>query len=272
MPKELVHVLLARDVAARLAGTAWAGPLGACPNALAWGAVFPDFLYYPAGLATPDWARRSAAVLHGAAGGDLLGPARAALDAAGTQPDPRPWRAFAAGLASHVFGDAALHPAVEAATGDWDHPDPARRTDIRRAHYRLETLLDLALAGPAMVREFSFRKALSGLEADAAALHRAAWHGLPGGTQGCGRDALTAWSLRAGISFALLHGLFAWPPAARLAHALAPRLPAPLRRDAALFYAPQLEREAAALDPAPWRGRCAEAAAGAARWLAGEAS
>jgi len=162
VPREITHVLLAREVASRLAGTAWEAPLAACPAALALGSVFHDLLYFPAGREHAAEAARAVALLHGRGGSDTLLPVKAVLRAAqaltanapvpapGPTPGPTthpapnsaPYLAFAAGLASHIFTDAVFHPFVNFHAGDPRQAEPLARSRAQIRHRRLEALMD----------------------------------------------------------------------------------------------------------------------------------
>lgn len=139
MPNIATHLLLAGRVLRR-----WAAPGADAPfplhdararGAFLHGALSPDAGYFPRG------DRLFSELAHLARTGDL---ARALVEEAHTSAQ----RAHAWGWLTHLLGDLAIHPLVNAAHGERVHGSRARpvtSTDDEAGHMRLEYGLDAAL-------------------------------------------------------------------------------------------------------------------------------
>lgn len=244
MPKEVVHWMVAKRAGELLSGTPFGPALSRCPNGLLLGAVWHDILFYlrgehPAGLAALPHR------LHGSHGEDtfeLLRLQAAHLHAKKDQPLPT---AVFVGLASHIFADAIIHPMVYHLTGNYYDPDEKRRTGAVRRHRALECLLDMVAAGgPEAVLGQSLRELVNGLEGP---LSLAVAPDPLAGLAGC-----TPQQVRKGVQDALdtyctMQALCRMSTLARLLRDVSGILPDGLREIAALFYAPQLYEQRAAV-------------------------
>jgi len=244
MPKEIVHWLVADRAAQLLSGGPFAPALARCPKGLRLGAVWHDILFYlrgehPAGLtALPHRLHGS----HGEDSFELLRLQAAHLHARRDQPLPT---AFFVGLASHIFADATLHPLVYHLTGNYYDTDEGRRTGAIRRHRALEGLLDMVAAGgPEAVLGLSLRELVTGLEGS---LDLAVPPQAVAALAGCTVPAAKAALVAALDTYCTMQGLFRMPTLGSLLHDLGWLLPGSLREIAALFYAPQLYEQSAAV-------------------------
>jgi len=254
LPKEITHRLIAKATASLLADTPWEGPLAACPNCLALGAVFHDLLFYPAGPLSPRGFKDIAAVLHGKNGQDTFAAVKRILAHVSASKHPGPLLAFLAGIITHIHADAVFHPLVYYLTGNDRDPNPGKRDTATARHRRLETLMDLYFCGLENIKKFSFTPVLRNLEAPAETLFSPAYEGLP---EAKGQEAkLVARTTACLKSFAKLHDLFARQGLASLMYAAHNLMPRSFKKNAALFYAPRIlrfmpriEKEIVYLDP-----------------------
>jgi len=266
MPKEITHWLIAEATASLLADTPWKGPLAANPNCLKLGAVFHDILFYPAGPGAPKGFEDIAPALHGRHGQDGFAVVRRILPHVSAADHPGPLLAFLAGLISHIHADAVFHPLVYYFTGNDRDPDPVKRDEATAGHRRLETLMDLYFCGIENIKKFSFRPVLGNLEAPAESLFKSAYEGL---LEARGREeALVARTTSCLKSFAWLHDVFARQGLAFLMYAAYGLMPRAFKKNAALFYAPQmlrhlhlLERDISYQDPVTGEEQLASCAA-----------
>lgn len=245
MPKEIVHWQVADRAAQLLSGGPFAPALARCPKGLRLGAVWHDILFYlrgdhPAGLTALPHR------LHGSHGEDtfeLLRLHAAHLHARRDHPLPT---AFFVGLASHIFADATLHPLVYHLSGNYYDADEQRRTGAIRRHRALEGLLDMVAAGgPDAVLGQSLRELVTGLEGS---LDLAVPPQAVAALAGCAVPAAKTAVADALDTYCTMQGLFRMPTLARLLHDIGWLLPGSLRELAALFYAPQLYGQSAAVE------------------------
>ncbi len=244
MPKEIVHWMVAGRAAELLSGGPYAPALARCPKGLRLGAVWHDILYYlrgehPAGLkALPHRLHGS----HGEGTFELLRLQARHLHARKDQPLPT---AFFVGLASHIFADAAMHPLVYHLTGNYYDLDEKRRTGAVRRHRALECLLDMVAAGgPEAVLGQSLRELVAGLEGP---LDLACPSEAVASLAGCAPKAARLGLAEALDTFCTMQSLCRMPTLSRLLRELSTLLPDSLREIAALFYAPQLYEQSAAV-------------------------
>lgn len=244
MPKEVVHWMVAERAAGLLASGPFGPALARCPNGLKLGAVFHDVLFYLRGD-HPEGLKALPHRLHGAHGEDtfaLLRPQAAHMFARRDEPLPT---AFFVGLCSHIFADAALHPMIYHLTGNYYDEDAQKRTGAIRRHRGLECLLDMVAAG--------------GVDAVLGQSLRALVEGLEGGLSlACPPEALaelagcSTESAKKGLAEALdtyctMQSLCRMPALARFLRDIGWLLPDKLREITALFYAPQLWEQRAAV-------------------------
>lgn len=244
MPKEIVHWMVAQRAGELLSGGAFGPALSRCPNGLRLGAVWHDILFYLRGD-HPEGLKALPHRLHGSHGEDtfdLLRLQAAHMHARRDQPLPT---AVFVGLASHIFADAALHPLVYHLTGNYYDPDEKRRTGAVRRHRALECLLDMVAAGgPEAVVEQSLRTLVNGLEGPLALAVPP--EGLAG-LAACEAKAVHKGLTEALDTYCTMQALCRMPTLARLLRELGGLLPDSLREIAALFYAPQLYEQSAAV-------------------------
>jgi hypothetical protein len=251
MPKEVVHWMVAGRAAALLSSGPFGPALARCPRGLALGAVWHDVLFYLRGD-HPEGLRTLPHRLHGSHGEDpfaLLRLQAAHMYARRDQPLPT---AFFVGLAAHVFTDAAIHPLVYHLTGNYYDTDAKRRTGAIRRHRALECLLDMIAAGsPQAVLGQSLRALIDGLEGpvglacppESAAV-----------LAGCTAAQAAKGLAEALDTFCTMQSFCRMPAVARFLRETAWLLPDKLREIAALFYAPQLwEQRAAVAGPVAFR-------------------
>ena len=237
MPKELIHWLVAKQTAQRLASGPFGPALARCPSGLRLGAVFHDALYYLTGD-QPEGMKQLPHTLHGAHGEDSFALLRAqAAHLHARQDAPLP-TAFFVGLASHIFADVVMHPFVYHHTGNYYDPDPARRTAAIRRHRTLETLMDMVAVGsPEAARQQSLRQVVDSLEGP---LSLACPPGILATLAGVDETAAAKAVAAALDTFCTMQALCRMETLAQLAHGASPFLPAKAREILALFYAPQL--------------------------------
>lgn len=254
MPKEIVHWMVAERAGRLLADSPFAPALARCPGGLKLGAVLHDTLFYlrgehPAGMkALPHRLHAS----HGEDSFDILRLQAAHVRENAGKPLPA---AVFVGLCSHIFADAELHPLVYHLTGNYYDPDERARTLAVQRHRALEALLDMVAAeaggsgggGAEAVLDQSLKALVAGLEGPlelawpAANLARLA---------GCQPEAAKKALLESLDTYQTMQGLCRVQFLARLLRDLSPLLPAQAREIAALFYAPQLYEQRAAVSGA----------------------
>ena len=142
MPKEITHWRLAERVGQSLGEGPLRQAVRACPKAFMLGSVFHDCGYYAGDSRRYDVASL-ADRLHGAKGEDTFEVLRLAVTRCVNQPISPPAVSFLAGLATHIAADCVFHPFVYYFTGNYYDSRLERRRAARRAHRRLEVLIDL---------------------------------------------------------------------------------------------------------------------------------
>lgn len=207
-------------------------------DALLLGSVFHDVLYY----IRPDrkaMCKSLPPLFHGSGGRDSNALLRAQLKHARKTKDHAIALAFLAGMASHVCADVSMHPFIWHATGNYDDPDPTRRSLARQRHRVLETLLDMLYGlPPAQKRSLShLRNELEPLLHEALPMTELA--------HSCGSDEKTflAEFEEALDTYARVQALTEISPLGWLAYVLWPLLPAPAKEIAALLRSPQWRQQ-----------------------------
>ncbi|QGY40818.1 hypothetical protein GM415_12010 [Pseudodesulfovibrio cashew] len=240
MPKELIHFTVAERTAARLIGTRFGPCLASSQAGLLLGAVFHDALFYAVSPGAKP-LESLAHVMHGADGQDTFALIRAQAGHAAQAENRKLPAALLAGMVSHLFADAAMHPMVYHFSGDYYANGENARSLARQRHRAMESLMDMA-ACPEKIGTPDYR--LSALLRRCPDLFR---EGLP-------MQTLTEWASlpvqetqkqlsRAWRVFALLQRFYPMSLPARLLFALRHRLPRVLAETGMLFYAPQLKRQ-----------------------------
>jgi hypothetical protein len=244
MPRELVHWMVADRAAELLASGPYAAALRQCPNGLRYGAVFHDVLFYLRGE-YPDALKDLPKHLHGAQGEDTYELLRVyAPHMYATRSLALP-TAFFVGLVAHIFADATIHPLVYHFTGNYYDADPVRRTTAVRRHRTLETLFDMVAAGgPAAVEATSLKAVVNAVEGP---LSLACPPELLAGLAGVDVAVATKGFRDALDSYCTIQALARMPTLARWLREFEGWLPAKGREIAALFYAPQLWEQRAAV-------------------------
>lgn len=241
MPKDLIHFKVAMLTADKLGDTRFAPCLASNRPGLLLGSVFHDGLFYAVTrLARP--LEPLAHQLHGTDGRDTYRLIRLQAAHAAVAEDRDLATALLAGMVSHLFTDAVLHPLVWYFSGHYYADAPRKKSLARQRHRALESLLDMIFC-PEMIGRplFSLRRLLRSVGSSL-------FDALP--VNGLADDAgVPTGTARTGLRSALnVHALFqaAYPitPLARLLFALSPVLPNSAREIAALFYSPQLATQA----------------------------
>jgi hypothetical protein len=241
MPKDLIHFAVAERTAARLAATRYAPSL-APGHGLLLGAVFHDALFYatpPGGVPLERLAHR----LHGADGEDTFTLIRIQAEHA-AEAETLLARSLLVGMVSHLYADAVMHPLVWHLSGDYYSPIPAEKTAARQRHRALEALMDM-LVCPGMLgrSRYSLRLMLRRCPRILDGLPMARLGSMASMTPSAATSALG----RAWATYAIFQAAYSNRLLARTAYTLRPALPGPAAELAALFYAPQLMRQADAL-------------------------
>ena len=241
MPKDLIHFKVAERTAARLTKSRFSEATSACPEAMLLGSVFHDALFFAVRSEGAPLERLSHQ-FHGADGQDTFRLIRFQAELAARADDRALPASMLVGLVSHLWADAVMHPMVWHLTGDYYGDDPKPRSQVRQRHRALESLMDM-VACPEMLGRASYRLRL---------LLRRCPDFLKRGTpirqlakaakicpQTAKREAGKAWQL-----FAWLQHAFAVRGLAWTLHAMRPALPDAAKEIGALFYAPQMMRNA----------------------------
>lgn len=241
MPKEITHWLLAEEVSGRLRGTPFEEPLKRNGNILRIGAIVHDAPYY---YLKPDREKRFGDLprkLHGTVDDayELIG-ALLSYTLERSRQEEEPLLAFLVGLVTHLFADALMHPLIFYLTGRYDDPSFRQGTVARQDHRRLESLIDMHLAGGYdRVRGYSLATFLRTAEVPLIGLYNHVGNAWlePGRAPDFAGGLSSAFRL-----FAFLQGLFRNPLLGRLAFRLFAITPAIVREILALSYSPQLLR------------------------------
>jgi hypothetical protein len=239
MPKEITHWLISDETAKRLGDTCLGRAARGHPNALRFGAVFHDVLFYLTGSdpATIHY-RAQANRLHGAQGEDTHELLRRVVAVLPASPCRAPLQAFLVGLASHIRTDATFHPLVFYLTGNYHDRDPRARNRAIRRHRQFEAWLDLRFCGgPARARTYTAERMLRNLEYPLSGLLPELAPLLADNDQTPAAQPALERALR---TFRQIQGWLARPLPARLAGLLDPLLPSGVREYTALFYTPSL--------------------------------
>jgi hypothetical protein len=256
MPKEITHWLLAEEVSGKLRGTLFEKPLQRNGNILRIGAIVHDAPYY---YLKPDIEKRFGDLprkLHGTVD-DAYALIGALLSYTLERPgqEREPLLAFLVGFVTHLFADARMHPLIFYLTGRYDDPDLRQRSVARQNHRRLESLIDMHLAGSYdRVRTFSLASFIRSAEVPLNGLYThvgRAWLG-PGRAAGFARGLSSAFRL-----FAFQQGLIRNPLLGSFFYWLYPMVPSIVREILALSYSPQLMRyEGRITGTIPYRHPC----------------
>jgi len=87
-----------------------------------------------------------------------------------------PATALLIGMISLIATDSCFHPLITHETGNYNDPDPGRRTRAVQLHRRFETILDVYFAGTMEnIRTFSLKKIMRECESDVHALVHSAF-------------------------------------------------------------------------------------------------
>ncbi|HET6490713.1 MAG TPA: zinc dependent phospholipase C family protein [Syntrophales bacterium] len=256
MPKEITHWLLAEEVSGKLRGTLFEGPLQRNGNILRIGSIVHDAPYY---YLKPDLEKRFGDLpkkLHGTVDDayELIGGLLSyTLERPGQEKEPL--LAFLVGFVTHLFADALMHPMIFYLTGRYDHPDFRQGTRARQDHRRLESLIDMHVAGGYdRVRGYSLASVLRSAETPLSGLYShvgRAWL-EPGRAEAFAEGLSAAFRL-----FAFQQGLIRNPFLGRLFYRLFPFSPSFVREILALSYSPQLLRyEGRITGKIPYRHPC----------------
>lgn len=235
MPKELIHFKVAERMAGLLAESRYADCLDAEPAGLLLGAVAHDALFYavrPKTSPLEGLAHR----FHGVFGHDTADLLRLQLEQVARSSAPDLPVALLAGMISHLFVDAAMHPLVWHFSGNYYHADPKEQSLSRQRHRIMENIMDRVtcpemFGDPRYYLRTLLRRCpdlLNGLPVD----EMAAMAGL--GSNETRTQLREAWAL-----FAAMQRACAMLPLGWGLRTVRPMLPDAAREVAALFHAPQ---------------------------------
>lgn len=238
MPKEITHWLVSVKTAQALRGTIMGNAALSNQNALKFGAVFPDILFY---LPAPETSRyrRLAHSLHGTDGQDTYDLIRQITTSVQNSPYRQQLLAFLLGVATHIQADAVFHPMIYYLTGNSHDAEPSRRSEAIQQHRLFESLMDIYFCGGSeYVKEYTVKAILKNLEIPLPQIM-----GLS--LQGSSRNetllniSILAKALKI---LKILQGCYSRRTLARLLYAIKPFLSGNAREIVALFYAPQIDR------------------------------
>ncbi|MDQ5986876.1 MAG: hypothetical protein CSYNP_02609 [Syntrophus sp. SKADARSKE-3] len=238
MPKEITHWLVARKVSESARGTQWGDVAMHYPNALGFGAVFPDLLYYITGPTIISRYRSIAQAYHGAHGEDTNELPRSIAAVLSKCRHVEALRAFLYGLVCHIQTDLTFHPLVYALTGNDEDNDPNRRTQSVKDHRRFECLIDLYFCdGPEGLAGHSLQRMIRNLELPLSCL----WSVLEKtNTRVADYPAMASAMKSALLIFSILQNLFRRKLPSRVLQAAMPHLTRSMQEVAALFYTQDL--------------------------------
>jgi hypothetical protein len=239
MPKEITHWLLAEEVSGKLRGTLFEEPLQRNGNILRIGAIVHDAPYY---YLKPDLEKRFGDLpqkLHGTVDDayELIG-ALLSYTLERPRQEKEPLLAFLVGFVTHLFADALMHPMIFYLTGRYDDPDFRKRSAARQDHRRLESLIDMHLAGGYdRVRSYSLASVIGSAETPLNGLYSHVGRAWLEPGRAAGFAGGLSWAFRL---FALQQGLIRNPFLGRLFYRLSLISPSVVREILALSYSPQL--------------------------------
>ncbi len=238
MPKEVTHWLIAQQVAKSLKGTSAGQAAEAFPNCLLLGAILHDAPYYARGR----WRGTMSVIadaIHGK-GHDVFALLESVAATSAETEQSGPTLSLLIGMISHIAADSCFHPLIYHETGNYDDPDPVRRTRAVQLHRRFETILDVYLAGTLKnIKTFSLKKIIRECEHDIPALLLNAFMETADEFDCPELPEGMLYSLR---NFARMQSLYANPLITRILQTLYPCLPAGMREITSLFYLPRFIR------------------------------
>lgn len=236
MPKEITHWLVAKKVSEAARHTHWGDAVMHCPNALGFGAVFPDLLYYIAGPSIMSRYRSIAQAYHGTHGEDTNELLRNIAAILPMCQHGEALRAFLYGLVCHIQTDLTFHPLVCALTGNDEDDDPDRRSRSVKDHRRFECLMDLYFChGPEGLAGYSLQSMIRNLEMPLSYL----WSVLEKANPRVADYPAMAPAMKVTLLiFSILQGLFRRKLASMVLQVVGPHLPRSMQEVAALFTHP----------------------------------
>lgn len=208
------------------------------------GAVFHDALFY--GVTNPARPLENMAhALHGADGQDTFNIVRFQAGHASSSPDKHLSIALLVGMVSHIFADVTMHPMIWHLSGNYYASDRHEKSLARQRHRALESLMDMAIY-PEMIGRplFTAHRLLR-------SMGNTLYSALPINSlakmAGISPETARIGLRSANRTYATFQRAYAITPLAFGVFKLIPILPDPLREIAALFYAPQLLKQKAAV-------------------------
>lgn len=235
MPKEVTHWLIAQQVAKSLQGTEAGQAAEAFPNCLLLGAIIHDAPYYARGR----WRETMSVIgdaIHGK-GHDVFALIESVAATSAKAHRSGPARSLLVGMISHIAVDSCFHPLICHETGNYNDPDPARRTRAVQLHRRFETILDVYLAGTLEnIKSFSLKKIMCDCERDVSALLLGSFMETAKDFDCPGLPEGILYSLK---NFARIQSLYSNSLITRTLQTLYPCLPSGMREIASLFYMPR---------------------------------
>lgn len=244
MPKDLIHFKIAEQTATLLKDTQYAPGLTDQVDGLLLGSVFHDALFYavlPGSQRLETLAHR----LHGAQGQDTFELIRTQAKHTQRTKDKALPAALLVGLISHLYADVVMHPFVWHMTGNYYDDDPDTKSQVRQRHRALESLMDM-VACPEMLGRARYR-----IRTMLRRTPQLMSHGIPlnefslmamMSPEKAQRQLNHAWTIYSAFQWS-----FSMPTLARTLFTLRKTLPQAGAEIAMLFYAPQLNEQAASL-------------------------
>ncbi len=239
MPKEITHWLVSMKTAEALRGTLMGDAGLKNPNALKFGAVFPDILFYLPKTQENLPYRRIAYSWHGTNGEDTYDIIRQIMGAMENSPYRRQLAAFLLGVATHIKADMAFHPTVYYLTGNYHDAEPVRRSAAIRRHRAFESLMDVYFCGGSRhAKEYNMKAILNNLEIPLSQIMGLLLK------DGNGRETapdIYVFFEKALKNMCILQKLYSRRMLGRVLYTVGPFMPGTAAKMAALFYAPQMD-------------------------------
>lgn len=236
MPKELTHFFMAEKTAAALRETRLGRAASRHPNALLYGSVYPDILYYSA-QELPGGLHGIPNRLHGK--GHPIDVVRLQAGLAKELPDNTIRQALLLGIICHISLDATIHPLVGYLTEGSATRSPKRRTQATQRHRALESLMDMVVC-PERIGATRYSLETIGGATGKRFIPELPMHALA--AEANTSQAITTQAHRSSWkSYARLQKLCSSRILSRICYALAPALPDKAREIILLLYAPQLQ-------------------------------
>jgi len=240
MPKEITHWLVSMKTAQALRGTIMGNAALSNQNALKFGAVFPDILFYLPHAPETSRYQNLAHSLHGANGQDTYDLIRQIITSVQNSPYRQQLLAFLLGVATHIQADVVFHPMIYYLTGNYHDAEPSRRSEAIQQHRLFESLMDIYFCGGSeYVKEYTVKAILKNLEIPLPQIMGLSLQGSSRNETLLNINNILVQALR---NLRILQECYSRRTLARLLYAIKPFLSGNAREIVALFYAPQMDR------------------------------